>query len=345
VFVVLLAGCSTAPPHASGGFPGTPVIPEGIDDQRGRFLEIYCSVLEARSRQLPDTRSCDEALRVFGDEAAWPGEEVELGQASRHVTALVVPGVGWDCFADWLDLQGTTVDHVREFGYDAATVDVESLSSCTTNARLIRDAVLSTDPPSDTPDLVLIGYSKGAPDILEAVVAYPEIRPRIAAVVSVAGAVGGSQIAEEVTQSLLELLSHWPGSDCSKGDEGAVDSLRPATRDAWLAENHLPDEIPFYSLITVPTPGRVSSATKPFYQQLGKIEVFNDGMMMYSDQFIPGSTLLGYLNADHWAVAVPISRTHRVVGATVVNHNDYPREALLEAILRFVEEDLNAAQR
>jgi len=31
------------------------------------------------------------------------------------------------------------------------------------------------------PRLVLIGYSKGAPDILEALVTYPEIRSRVAA--------------------------------------------------------------------------------------------------------------------------------------------------------------------
>jgi hypothetical protein len=31
-----------------------------------------------------------------------------------------------------------------------------------------------------------------------------------------------------------------------------------------------------------------------------------------------------------------------LLGNTLVNHNDYPREALLEALLRYVEEDLAA---
>jgi hypothetical protein len=39
-------------------------------------------------------------------------------------------------------------------------------------------------------------------------------------------------------------------------------------------------------------------------------------------------------------VAVPIARSHTFIGSTLVDKNDYPREALLEAILRFVEEDL-----
>jgi hypothetical protein len=63
--------------------------------------------------------------------------------------------------------------------------------------------------------------------------------------------------------------------------------------------------------------------------------------VIYADQIIPGSTLVGFLNADHWAVVVPIDRAHDVIGNTVVNHNDYPREALLEALLRYVEEDLS----
>ena len=58
-----------------------------------------------------------------------------------------------------------------------------------------------------------------------------------------------------------------------------------------------------------------------------------------------GSALLGYLNADHWALAVPIARAHRWLGSTLIDQNDFPREALLEAVLRMVEEDQAAAGR
>ena len=56
---------------------------------------------------------------------------------------------------------------------------------------------------------------------------------------------------------------------------------------------------------------------------------------------IPGSALIGYANADHWALAVPVARAHETIGSVFVDQNDYPREALLEALLRFVEEDLS----
>jgi hypothetical protein len=47
----------------------------------------------------------------------------------------------------------------------------------------------------------------------------------------------------------------------------------------------------------------------------------------------------------HWAVAVPINRTHATIASMFVTQNAYPREALLEALLRFVEEDLTTQPR
>jgi hypothetical protein len=64
--------------------------------------------------------------------------------------------------------------------------------------------------------------------------------------------------------------------------------------------------------------------------------------MIFYDEIVPGSTLLGYVNADHWAVALPIARSHDTIASLFVTENAYPREALLEAVLRFVEEDLAA---
>jgi hypothetical protein len=40
---------------------------------------------------------------------------------------------------------------------------------------------------------------------------------------------------------------------------------------------------------------------------------------------------------------VPIARTHTMLSALFVTRNDYPREALMEALLRFIEEDLASA--
>ena len=39
-------------------------------------------------------------------------------------------------------------------------------------------------------------------------------------------------------------------------------------------------------------------------------------------------------------MVVPIARSHSFVGSTFVDTNDYRREVLIEAVLRFLEEDL-----
>ena len=220
-------------------------------------------------------------------------------------------------------------------------IKVDALSGTANNARQIRDALLAMPAESGPARLVLIGYSKGAPDILDALVTYPEIRNRVAAVVSAAGAVGGSPLANDAEQYQADMLRHFPGATCESGDGGAVASLRPATRRAWLAANPLPMDVRYYSLVTFPQPERISSVLKSSYRKLARIDARNDSQVIFYDQVIPGSDLMAYINADHWALAVPIARSHATIGAIFVTQNAYPREALLEAVLRFVEEDLS----
>ena len=349
VAVLMLAACGTKPlvPYAVDTPPLilVPASEARVQDKRGRFREIYCAVLQARERSIPDYRPCEDALSRIGSEPAGSGTPVDLGPSRRRLVAAVVAGIGYECFEKWLQPPGTAAKHVQQFGYDMAVLKVDALSSSANNARQIRDAIMAMPVEAGAPRLVLIGYSKGAPDILEAMVAYPEIRRHVAAVVSAAGAIGGSALANDAEQYQADLLRHFPGATCTSGDAGAVNSLRPATRRAWLARNPLPRELRYYSLVTFPRPDYISSILTGSYDKLARIDSRNDSQMIFYDQVIPGSTLVGYINADHWALAVPIARTHSTIGSIFVTRNAYPREALVEALLRFVEEDLSASPR
>ena len=339
-----LSGCTSKPLIAySTDTPPLVLVPAeraGVVDGRARFREIYCAVLEAHRPELPDYRPCEEALTRVGSEPSGEGRPVDLGPSKRHLIAAFVPGIGYECVEPWLNPMGSAAKHLRPLGYEATTIKVDALSSSEHNARQIRDALMAMPEEPGPPRLVLIGYSKGAPDILQALVTYPEIRGRVAAVVSAAGAVGGSPLANDSEQYQADLMRHFPGATCAPGDGGGVASLRTTARRNWLAQNPLPTGLRYYSLVAFPQPERISSILKSSYRKLAKIDGRNDSQVIFYDEVIPASTLMGYANADHWAIALPIARSHPKIGAWFVTQNAYPREALLEAMLRFIEEDL-----
>jgi hypothetical protein len=275
-----------------------------------------------------------------GQEAGATGEAVDLEQSEHQLIAAMVPGLGWECFSNWLKYDNEFRELSNEFGYGTYIFEVDGLSGIETNARQIQDTIIEYADRIEPHSLVLIGYSKGAPDILHANVSYPEIHPYIAAVTSVSGSVGGSPLANNVTQDDLSLLRHIPDSECTEGDGKAVEDLRPSARQAWLAENPLPDSIPYYSLVTYPDPAQISSVLKSSWKKLAKVDSRNDSQVLFCDQLIPGSTLVAYLNADHRAIAVPIAEAHPFIGRHFVDKKTYPRQALAEALMRFIGEDL-----
>jgi hypothetical protein len=177
-------------------------------------------------------------------------------------------------------------------------------------------------------------------DILEALAAYPEIAPRVAAMVSVAGAVNGSPLAEDAPEALIGLLEHLPGTRCNPGDYEVIGSLLRTQRLAWRTASRLPDDIRYYSVAAFAEPARVSAILQDPHDDLSLIDPRNDSQVLFYDQIVPHSVLLGYANGDHWAVTLDIARENPTLAALFVTQNEYPRELLLEAIVKQVEEDL-----
>lgn len=341
---LVVAGCASEPLlDRTAEMPPVALVPTTqteIVDQRGRFREIFCALVEDHGADLPDNRPCDQALHRLLDEPSPGSEAVNLGRARIGLRLVIVPGLAAECFGQSALPLRHAARHVEQLGYEVTWIDVDGLSSSTRNAGEIREAIVEMATAPDRP-IVVLGYSKGMSDLLEASVD-PEVAARVAAVVSLSGAVNGSPLADNAPAALLNALAYLPGTTCESGDRGALDSLRRDTRMAWLASHRLAPAVRYYSIVSYADPDRVSSLLRSSYDDLSVIEPRNDSQLLFYDQIVPGSTLLGYINADHWAGALPIARDS-VLARPFVNENAFPREILLEAILKYVEEDLIAA--
>lgn len=304
----------------------------GVKDRRADFRAVFCS------EERDDGTECVGALRRFRDEGeAISPPAIDPSRRGDYRVAVAL-GVGWDCVRELIDESALPAAGLRKLGFDSQLIEVEGLSSSERNAEIVSNALM--DDLTDLRPLILIGYSKGANDIMVALENYPQLADRTAAFISISGAIGGSPVAENDNGRAEKLLHFSPYGDCGNGDGLAMESLSPVERQAWL-KDHLPLPVPAYSMITAPEPARVSPALRSPYRVLGVVHPLNDGALLHWDQLLPGSTLLGYANADHWAVSIPID-TSRVPFGKFAVVNDYERVELWESILDFVIADLKA---
>lgn len=341
----LLASCvaRTAAPLLPGKIAPSillPVVQSGIVDGRARFREIFKEVLAVRSKSLPKGVPHDDAALLWklSGEAQPSGRPVCTETSKNNYRVLIVPGLMAECIAHVSTAFEDARKQVEEAGYRTGYIQTRGRRSSSFNAGLIRDAVLAM-PEGER--IIFVTHSKGTVDALEALVTYPALAERTAALISFSGAVNGSPLADSLPEFLMELAHRIPLSSCPPG-EGmeAVESLRRNVRLTWMSEHQLPGNLRYYSLAAFAARAGASRLLRPFYDILTRTEPVNDGQVICSDAIIPGSVLLGYPNADHWAIAMPVSAGKSPLLASVVDKNDYPRAVLLEAALRFVEEDL-----
>jgi pimeloyl-ACP methyl ester carboxylesterase len=317
----------------------TPASLAGMEDERGRFRQIYCTVQKDHGAKLHYDRPCEEVILRLEGEPNPTSKTVSLGQAKLKLRFLIVPGLYNDCIEASKAFSFARA-HVERYGYRTADVRVSGWSSSTHNATMIRDAIRAAALSPDE-KVVLIGYSKGAPDILQALVEHPEIVPKVAAVVSIAGAVGGSPLTDSIDDPHRKMMGHNLFVKCPPGVGDPIVSLQRSTRQKWLSQNRLPGSVKYFSLAAFAERENISTVLQASYDSLAQLDPRNDSQLIFYDQLIPGCTLLGYVRADHWAVAIPFSQDK--FQPALIDKNEFPREVLLEAVIRFVEERLLAS--
>jgi hypothetical protein len=314
-----------------------------VADGRARFREIFCRRLAAD----PDHRGqdCETFLLRLNDEPPPDGQSERPPSIRRsRYRVLVVPGFLNECFAHIALPFGEARGSLDDGRFEIDTLVVSGRSSSDSNADEIAAAVddLSLDPDEA---LILIGHSKGVVDILHYLVRYPRSSRRVAAVVSVAGAVNGTPLADQFGDLFRDLSHYFVFGRCDVGDKRALDSLRPQVTMSWLADNPLPERVHYFSLVALSRREHVNLLLQAGYDRLRIYSPRNDGLLLGIDQIIPGGTLLGYANADHWAVVLALENQNLLISRTIRAPREFPRKVLLEAILDYVAEALDSQEQ
>jgi pimeloyl-ACP methyl ester carboxylesterase len=317
---------------------GTPPVIDG----RARFREIFCRLLAAEPTCTGVARCvCDKFLLKFNDEPLPDAIPLSGADLSTRYRVMVVPGFLNECFASIALPFEDAIPSLNERGFKIDEMVVSGRSSSDANAVYIAETINNLDLGEDE-KLVLVGHSKGAVDILHCLVNFPPAARRVAAVISVAGAINGSPLAANMKTIYNGLARNLLPTGCDTGDDGALDSLQPAIRLNWLAANALPKSVRYFSLASVTTRDQVNTLLRTGYELLETYSPRNDGLLLITDQLIPGGTLLGYANADHWSVALSLENKNFLISETIRAPQPFPRRVLLHALLLYVAEALEA---
>jgi pimeloyl-ACP methyl ester carboxylesterase len=342
---ILLTGCASMPDaqqlRASvAPYPGETL--PGSRDGRARYRQIFCEMAASSAASDARANSCDDLLWRLQDEQAPATDSPSLPALAQRLQIFVVSGAFSDCREPATVPFEDAIARLGAKGVRIRPVMVSGRSSAGHNARQVADAIAGAGVTQDD-RVVLVGYSKGAVDSLQFLVDFPEQARQVAAVLSVAGAVQGSPLAEQGDWWYRTFLEHAFAGTCNPGDGQVLHSLLPSVRKAWLADHPLPSDVAYYSLAAFTTGEYISHGLKPAWHALARHDRRNDGQVVASDAIIPGSTVLGYVNADHWDLAISLEQQMPHLSARTSDRH-LPRTELLEAALLYISEQLTLAE-
>jgi hypothetical protein len=347
-------------PERTGTAPTVtlPISMAGIADSRQAFAALFDE--ELRASGATDAARDDAWLHGVSPRTGDHTGQIEaLKRAFRERAAstsvLLVPGMFGDCvdtqsvpFGDGLTRtrERSAVDAYGQYA-DLGLLGIRLIllpgrASSTTNGALVAQALRDESARPGVQRIVLLGYSKGTADALQALAllqAQGGIPAAVKALVSVSGTVMGTPIAEHferVYESASPLIQPF---DCSPSDGHDLASLTRRERVAWLVANPPPERLRYYSITAHAPRDQIAPLLRPFYDQLSAVDARNDGQLLASDAILPRSVLLAEARADHWDVALPRDRHPNPLMRSLSTGRAYPREALFRATVQWVVGD------
>lgn len=337
VLALLAAGCASVPTdqdlETAAPLVTTTIERAGVRDLRGAYRGALCAALEGRAGQ-----TCENVLRRVGTEPPVPvPAPITLAEIGRRYRVGIVPGLLAECLPPKSRPFAEAAARLRDQGVDVIEFTVGGRTNVEQNAGRLAQQ-LEAVPAG--PPLIVVAYSKGLPDTLQMAVAQPELQARIAAVISVAGAAQGSVLASPYGALYRASVTRLPLKHCEAGDGSELRDLDRNARAVWWQRYGSRVTLPIYSIVALPDDQRLSPILKGTFADVAEVDARNDGQLIWSDAVVAPGALLGYVNADHWGIAMALSRAFPALAAEF--RDNVPRTEMLAAAIQVVVRDLES---
>jgi hypothetical protein len=332
----------TEPPIAS-----LPLTAVGVVDGRNHFSLNFAKELAA----LEHVGASDVERWIHWSRT--PASTSQSTSSLHGVSVLVVSGIFGDCVSDQSlpfsdGVARTTATNLTEgYAYLATSglrrvraINVRGRASSMTNGEVIAETIYQEAKDPSVSRIILVGYSKGAPDTLHALELLRSIGlPQLPiSFVSLSGVVMGTPIADTHEELYNKLATNFNELECTASDGQEITSLTRRERIRWLT-NHPPSpEFNLYSVVAHTSSNNISPGLRPFYRRLAKLDLRNDGQVLASDAVLPGSTLLAEVNSDHWTYVLPLRGHPSWLVSTAAAELHYPRAEFFRALIHTIVE-------
>jgi hypothetical protein len=332
---VLAAGACGVGPIVTYRLPGVVTAPFGwkTTDYSADFGVTFCATLTHLDPHHAKWGACQQYLEATVSEQ--PAPQTDLSTDWR---VLIVGGIFSHCFEEkQLVLFEQAKAHLEKKHHVTTTIlRVGSVDTPENNAKIIAD-YLAHNPGK----YIAVGHSKGAVDLMMALQNQDVARTNIRALVSVAGAISGSRLIDFGTKTTIvgfqKAVKDSGLGHCHIEDHGGIDSMRRQVRSTFLRQWTPPPSLRSYSVVGVVDHDHVSKPLRSMWTLQSLYSLDQDSQMVAEDAIIPGARFLGVAKGDHWALALPFSEYPDAAVRKKVDHNPFPRVALLEAIVRYID--------
>lgn len=302
------------------------------NDRSTDFANLFCTVLDQEHPDEGQWGGCSQYLDAPAQGKA------DLPPISNKYKVLIVPGV----FSACVESAAPAFKEGQTHLHDKHGLTVELLSipnaSSETNAQTIAQ-YLKDHRKDDERKYIVVGYSKGAPDLQVALTNDAEAAAGVAAFVTVAGAVGGSPIADLLPAQVDRWLKAYNVTKCEGDLAATFKSLQRGARQAFLAA-HPDPPVPSYSIAAVSDRSNTSKFMLENWLMMSVYGPKQDSQLIQADTVVPGAVFLGSAKADHFAIALPFESSSDASVRSAFDKNHFPRTALLEALVRYVTQDI-----